>query len=383
MSFEERFHAILQRAGIDVVLTNPCARIKEFLKLLESQSDFDIIQLPREDLGIGIAGGAFLAGKKPILLIQSTGLGNLMNSLASLTLTYQFPLLIFCSWRGAIDEPIEAQKRFGNALPGIFQALNVPIHLIKKQSDVSIVEEVLKVSFVDRSAHIFLLSPRLWSKEFFVKDVVKKRKFATSVEMKFKESLLSPYLTRYQAIQEIVRFTPNNIALISNIGFPSKELYAIEDRPGNFYMTGSYGQASAIGLGVSLYTAKQVIVLDGDGSILMNPCILPMVVQYGGNNLTIICLDNGTFGSTGDQPTMTWTGLNLELVAKSFGMTKTCTVSSEDGIKEVIRDINDYQFILIKIIPGNAEVDSIGITNQNIGIRFSNWLKNNSDNIVR
>ncbi|MFX0125812.1 MAG: sulfopyruvate decarboxylase subunit alpha [Candidatus Hodarchaeota archaeon] len=377
MSFEETFLTILHGAGVDVVLTNPCARIKEFLKLLEQQSDFDVIQLPREELGIGIAGGAFLAGKKPILLIQSTGLGNLLNSLASLTLTYQFPLLIFCSWRGVIDEPIEAQKRFGKALPGIFQALKVSIHLIEKQSDITIIEEVLKVSYAKRNVHIFLLSPRLWSKEFSVKGTVKKRIFPSSVEIKFNESLSTPHLTRYQAIQEIVKQISNDVALISNIGFPSKELFTIKDRPGNFYMTGSFGQVSAIGLGISRYTTRQVIVLDGDGSILMNPSILPMVVQYGANNLIIICLDNGTFGSTGDQPTMTWVGVNLELVAKSFGLTKTCTIYSVDEIKRVMRILDHYQFILIKIHPGNAKVGSIGITNQDIGLRFSNWLKTN------
>lgn len=368
------FITTLRRAGVDVVLTNPCARIKEVLKLLEQESAFDVIQLPREDLGIGIAGGAFLAGKKPILLIQSTGLGNLLNSLASLTLTYQFPLPIFCSWRGVIDEPIEAQKRFGGAIIGIFKAVNVSVHLIKNQDEISIIEEKLKGSYKEKSVHLFLLSPRLWTEGLIVKHTIKPRKSTISGEIKFDKSSSSPFLTRYQTIQEITKQISNDVALISNIGFPSKELYNIKDRPGNFYMTGSFGQVSAIGLGISRYTSKQVIVLDGDGSILMNLSILPMVAYYGTKNLTIICLDNGTYGSTGDQPTLTWAGVNLEVVANSFGMTKTCTVYSEKEIKKALRERNKYQFILIKIKPGNAKVGSIQIANQEIGRRFSNWL---------
>ena len=139
-------------------------------------------------------------------------------------------------------------------------------------------------------------------------------------------------------------------------------------------MTGSLGQVSAIEPGISRYTTKKVIVLDGDGSILMNPLILPMMIQYGTSNLTIICLDNGTYGPTGDQPTMTWTGVNLEIIAKNFCMTKSCTVYSEEEIKRGMKSNNYYQFILIKIKPGNAKVSSIRMANQDIIHRFSSWL---------
>ncbi|MFX1515631.1 MAG: sulfopyruvate decarboxylase subunit alpha [Promethearchaeota archaeon] len=374
MAFEQMFLTTLRRAGVDVVLTNPCARIKEVLKLLEQESAFDVIQLPREDLGIGIAGGAFLAGRKPILLIQSTGLGNLLNSLASLTLTYRFPLPIFCSWRGVIDEPIEAQKRFGGAISDIFKAMRVSVHHIKNQDQISTIEKNLIASYTEKAVHVFLLSPRIWTKGLIIEHSIKPRKPTFSREIKSDKASSSLSLTRYQAIQEIIKQIPNEVALISNIGFPSKELYNIKDRPGNFYMTGSFGQVSAIGFGISRYTTKQVMVLDGDGSILMNLSILPMVAHYGAKNLTIICLDNGTYGSTGDQPTLSWSGVNLEIVAKSFGITKTCTVYSEEEMKKVLLERNKYQFILVKIKPGNAKVRPIQISNQNISRRFSHWL---------
>ncbi len=140
-------------------------------------------------------------------------------------------------------------------------------------------------------------------------------------------------------------------------------------------MTGSLGQVSAIGLGVSRYTTKHVTVLDGDGSLLMNPGILAMVAQYETSNLTIICLDNGTYGTTGDQPTLSWSGVDLELVARSFGLTKTCKVDSEERIKQALQNIHSYQFIHIKIKPGNANVGSISLNNLEIGQRFSNWLQ--------
>jgi sulfopyruvate decarboxylase subunit beta len=372
--FEEKLLVTLRRSGVNVVLTNPCAKIKEMLNYLEQQTDFDMIQVPREDLGVGIAGGAYLAGKRPILFIQSTGLGTLVNAIASLTLNYQFPLPVFCSWRGVIDEPIEAQKRLGSALRGIFESLKVPIHYIKQFNDINTIEENLNSAYQENNVQIFLLSPRLWSNEFTVKKRIKKREFTFLGRIKSIESGSNPQITRYQAIQEIANHISENIAIISNIGFPSRELYSINDRTNNFYMTGSFGLVSAIGLGVSRYSAKDIIVLDGDGSILTNPSILPMVAKYGGENLTIVCLDNGTYGSTGDQPTLTWDGLNLEIIANSFGLYNSCSISSKKDIRQVTREVDMYQFILLKILPGNADVELIPLTNQEIGHRFSEWL---------
>ncbi len=81
--------------------------------------------------------------------------------------------------------------------------------------------------------------------------------------------------------------------LVSNLGFPSRELYAIGDRPENFYMLGSMGLASSIGLGLSLaHRKKKVIVLDGDGSILMNLGTLATIANYAPSNYQLIILDN-------------------------------------------------------------------------------------------
>jgi len=69
--------------------------------------------------------------------------------------------------------------------------------------------------------------------------------------------------------------------LVCNIGFPSRELFSIKDRPENFYMLGSMGQASSIGLGLALAGSKRrVMVLDGDGSVLMNLGTLATIAHH-------------------------------------------------------------------------------------------------------
>ena len=79
-------------------------------------------------------------------------------------------------------------------------------------------------------------------------------------------------MKRIEAIALVAEFAQEqNALLISNIGYPSRELYSVCDRPENFYMLGSMGMASSIGLGLALARPeRRVIVLDGDGSVLMN-----------------------------------------------------------------------------------------------------------------
>lgn len=93
--------------------------------------------------------------------------------------------------------------------------------------------------------------------------------------------------------------------VVSNIGDPSKELYKIKDRPRNFYMLGSMGLASSISLGIALSKSENVVCLDGDGALLMNLGSLATIANYNPKNLVLIVLDNGSYGTTGNQPSFT------------------------------------------------------------------------------
>ena len=105
-----------------------------------------------------------------------------------------------------------------------------------------------------------------------------------------------------------INFIINNIdgPLISANGYISRNLYGIKDLNSNFYMIGSMGLASSIGLGVALKNKKKkIFVLDGDGNILMNLGSLTTIGTLKPQNLVHIVLDNGIHESTGNQPTHT------------------------------------------------------------------------------
>ena len=88
-----------------------------------------------------------------------------------------------------------------------------------------------------------------------------------------------------------------------NIGLPSQELHLIDDRATNFYMLCTMGLASSIGLGLALAQDKKVISIDGDGSVLTNFGTLPTIANNVADNFILLIIDNGSYGSTGDQPT--------------------------------------------------------------------------------
>ena len=168
--------------------------------------------------------------------------------------------------------------------------------------------------------------------------------------------------------------------VVSNIGVPSKELYAAKDRGLNFYMLGSYTQASAIGLGIATARPeRRVIVLDGDGSLL-GSSILPVIVAAAPANLTIVALDNGVFGSTGNQPRPGCETADLRLMALGAGFQRTWTVHETGELGEAVSASADGgpSFIHARILPGNREVPNIPLEPAGLRDRFMGVLGSGS-----
>jgi len=156
--------------------------------------------------------------------------------------------------------------------------------------------------------------------------------------------------------------------LICNIGFPSRELFFLKDRPQNFYMLGSMGMASSIGLGLALARReRRVIVLDGDGAVLMNLGTLATIAVHAPDNYLLVILDNCCYGSTGSQPTCTHTGTDLEGMAGMAGIEDTSTVSSA---LDLAKRMGGRGVVVAKVEVGNADVPVIGLSPQAIIERF-------------
>lgn len=144
-------------------------------------------------------------------------------------------------------------------------------------------------------------------------------------------------MIRSQAILIICKTVRNN-PIVSANGFISRDLQAANNKPSNFYMIGSMGLASSIGLGIALKKPKKrVYVLDGDGNILMNLGSLTTIGLIKPKNLVHIVLDNKIHESTGGQPTSS-ISIDISKFAKSANY-KTYKVDSEKKLEQIMKKI--------------------------------------------
>ncbi|MFC2175123.1 sulfopyruvate decarboxylase subunit beta [archaeon] len=165
--------------------------------------------------------------------------------------------------------------------------------------------------------------------------------------------------------------------VVANIGFPSRELYSVKDRAKNFYMMGSMGLASSIGLGVALCCKENVWAIDGDGSVLMNLGTLSTISNYGPENYTLIILDDSSYGSTGCQPTHTSGKTDLSKMAEGAGIRSVHNIGAGElkATLESLRGKPGPHVVVASFEPGNAKVPIIPMEPSEIKNRFMEAIK--------
>ena len=127
-------------------------------------------------------------------------------------------------------------------------------------------------------------------------------------------------------------------AVVTIMGATSAELHSLGHRPNFFYLTHAMGLASSIGLGLALcQPRRRVVVLDGDGSVLMNLGGLSTLARYGPRNLVEVIFDNESLLSVGGFPTATATGTDLAACARGAGIEGATTVRNVDDFVSAVR----------------------------------------------
>ncbi|MDB2579004.1 MAG: sulfopyruvate decarboxylase subunit beta [Tateyamaria sp.] len=178
-------------------------------------------------------------------------------------------------------------------------------------------------------------------------------------------------MIRSEILKEIAPILRDQL-VVCNIGIPSQELHAIDDQPTNFYMLGTMGLASSIGLGLALAQDKPVISIDGDGSVLTNLGTLPTIANNVADNYVLLIIDNGSYGSTGDQPTYAGRKTSLAAVAEACGCDRVIECQAEDTGKvlQEALDAKKMTVIVCKCESGNAKMPVITLDPVVIKHRF-------------
>jgi sulfopyruvate decarboxylase subunit beta len=184
-------------------------------------------------------------------------------------------------------------------------------------------------------------------------------------------------MKRIEVLRRLVSELRDRDIVVSCYSPTCHELYATKDRETNFYVRDSMGLPTSIGLGLALaLPERKVIVLEGDGGLLMNLGSLATISNESPPNLLLIVLDNGCYENTGGQPTATAKQTDLEKIAKGAGIQKAFTIKSTGNLTKILKQNGPGPvFVVAKIERGRADVPPIPLQHIENKYRFVRALR--------
>jgi phosphonopyruvate decarboxylase len=324
--------------GYDVLSGVPCSNISTVFHALENTEQLLYVPATTEGEAVGIAAGSWLAGKKAAVICQNSGVGNMVNPLASLNAPYGIPTTLFVSMRGALGFPDEAQHEIMGSKTGeLLKLLSVNTAMLTdniKELNVALTQASAEA--LNRKSCAFLINPKVINNP----KTVRPPHMQTSqwLPVPIRQESQGAIVSRRVAI-DILMEAFKQYATIATTGYASRELWATGDRPNYFYMAGSMGHAAAIGLGVSLSTTRPTVVLDGDGALLMKMGVCATIGRQAPKNLIHIVLDNGLFESTGGQSSNSGS-VDFSKIASASSYRQIWQCTGSDAIEKFSRNVD-------------------------------------------
>jgi len=284
------------------------------------------ISAANEGNAIAIAAGYNLATSKiPCVYLQNSGLGNAINPLASIvhSKVYSIPILLIIGWRGSPNNKDEPQHKVkGTITRKLLALLDIKHYVIRNSKDFKKLKLLIKYSKLKNKVVACLIENNVLKSEN--KNKIQSNRFS---------------LKRINVINELIKIIKSTTNIISTTGFTSREHMEIRknNAKGNdFYMVGGMGHASALALGVSLNSSKEIICLDGDGSLLMHLGSLATIGFFGKRNFKHILFNNNAHESVGGQPTNV-KKINFEKLSKSLGYKKYFIINNKTHLKSKLK----------------------------------------------
>ena len=348
------FAALLEAEGYDFFTGVPCSMISSLIATLETHPRLPYVPAVREDVAVGLAAGAWLAGRRPMVLMQNSGLGTSLNALVSLSLMYRLPALLLVTWRGHGGRDAPEHLLMGEISPGLLEMIRIPHRILSAKTIADDIAWGRAESERLSQPVALLLPPGILETEergaVAGRGALEGRGAAEGEPSEYKNrgrlseppwSDCTPTISRFEALRAAVSALTAEPVVHAN-GYICRESFAVKDRIENFYMIGSMGMASAIGLGVALAAPdRPTVVFDGDGNLLMSLGILPMVgggpVMGRGrpDNLVHVVFDNALYGSTGNQASPSRT-VGLHHIARAAGYQRATAVTAADELHAAV-----------------------------------------------
>ncbi|HEX2514427.1 MAG TPA: thiamine pyrophosphate-dependent enzyme [Chloroflexota bacterium] len=338
----------LKANGVRAVGHVPDLVLAGLIRQAEADDALDVYAPAREEEGVGVLCGAYLGGQRGVLLMQNSGVGNLVNALASLAVPNQIPFLMLISERGALHEFNPAQVGMAQCLRPVLDALGVPHVTLSRPEEVRpVVDGACALAFSTERPVALVLSPLLTGGKKGLPAYEDEqpalersgrgggRGAGSGAADRLAERGAGPQvrMRRQECVGALVGALREEL-VVTGLGYAAFDVYAAGDRARNFYLSGALGSAAAVAFGLAAARpADRVVCVDGEGSLLANLGVLATIGRYGPPNLTCVILDNEMFQITGGQATHTAWGTDLALVAAGCGIESAHTVATLEDFR--------------------------------------------------
>ena len=281
----------------------PCSFAKNLINEAINNPNIEYVPAASEAVACSVAAGLKISGKKPIVIVQSSGMTNMASCITSLLSPYEITFPILTSWRTYSEGDSEIQhKHLATYLPNLIEAYGYNLEILDKNNLDKTIETIHKA---DTNKTVC---------------IIEKGSF-DSVSLNSEHILdVSSFYPR-SAFLEILekKFQDSETIFIGTTGNLSREMYSLMPNTKNFYMAGNMGGALSLGLGVAK-AGKKVIVCGGDAEFVMHMGGLTSTGRYANEiNLIYILFDNEQNKSTGGQNTYQQ-HLNYIGIAESSGL---------------------------------------------------------------
>ena len=352
------FYDTLSSNGIDFYAGVPDSLLKNLCAYITDHADaaHNIIAA-NEGGAMGLAAGHYLAtGQIPVVYMQNSGEGNIINPLASLTDpdVYNIPVLLVIGWRGkpgVHDEPQHVKQ--GKVTTGLLNVMGIDYTVLSKEEDKAEAQIKKAVAHMQATRQCYAL-------------VIEKDTFE-NYQLNSQSSIFNLQLSREEAIQTVAAALGEKDCIVSTTGMISRELFEYrtaknEGHERDFLTVGSMGHASQIALGIALAKPdRRVWCFDGDGATIMHMGSMAIVASKNVPNYVHVVFNNGAHDSVGGQPTV---GLKIDLpaVAKAVGYKTVYSVDNKEKLEEILSFFNSQfsifdapVFLEVKVKKGNRK----------------------------
>jgi phosphonopyruvate decarboxylase len=361
--------------GFSLYAGVPCSFLTPFINYVIDDVSLRYVAAANEGDAVAIAAGSDLGGAPAICMFQNSGLGNAVSPLSSLTATFRIPVLVIVTHRGRpgpdTDEP--QHELMGRITRDMLELLGIPSEDFPTDSaQVGPALDRATTWMRERSLPYALIMAK-----GSVEPWKEPRQPPVGIHRESTVPGSSPPETSRGAMLDAVQASLNpNDVVIAATGYTGRELYAHGDAANQFYMVGSMGCASSLGLGVAISRPDhRVVVVDGDGAAIMRLGALATLGAERPANVVHIVLDNGQHESTGGQPTSTAT-TDLAGVAAACGYRHVERATSAERLSDLLRKrLDGPLFIHVPIHPGVPQkLPRPAITPPEVAARFRRHL---------